>query len=139
MSIFSELFNVYQPPSDFSAIINPMPSKTTNRAFRGALAIFLLAGIYGFIGYFARELAPGLSLWQQTYARLLLGAPFMYLTFRKKIDLKKCLEFVKRERFLIGLRSLCLYILSVPVYFYAVQNASLGNVALLQVLPYIFI
>lgn len=110
-----------------------------SKAFTGVLALFVLAATYGFIGYFARELAPGLSLWQQTYIRLLLGVPFLYLTFHKKINLQKCLELLKRERYLMGLRSLCLYILSVPLFFYAVQNANLGNVALLQVLPYMFI
>jgi drug/metabolite transporter (DMT)-like permease len=110
-----------------------------NHAFVGAMALFLLAIIYGFMGYFSRELAPGLSLWQQTYIRLGLGAPLLYLTFRKKIDIGNCIDAIKKEPWLIGLRSLCLYVVSVPLYFYATQNAKLGNAAFLQVLPYIFI
>lgn len=110
-----------------------------NHAFFGAMALFLLAVIYGFMGFFSRELAPGLSLWQQTYIRLVLGAPFLYLTFRKKINIRTCIDAVKQEPWLVILRSLCLYVVSVPLYFYATQNAKLGNAAFLQVLPYIFI
>ena len=114
------------------------PAKINN-AFNGAVALICLAGIYGFIGYFARELAPGLSLWQQLYIRLVLAIPFLWITFLKKINARNCVELLKTEPFLVGLRSICLFVVSVPLYFYATQHAKLGNVAFLQVLPYIFV
>ena len=112
---------------------------TKSNQFKGAIALVLLAIIYGFIGYFSRTLAPGLSLWQQLYTRLIIAMPLLYITFYRHIDFKNCLELIKKEPLIVLLRSLFLYTLSVPLYFYATQHADLGNVALLQVLPYIFI
>lgn len=113
--------------------------KNTGAAFKGSLALFTLAGIYGFIGYFSRELAPGLSVWQQLYVRLVLAAPFLWLTFRKKISLASCIQLIKTEPWLVLLRSVCLFSIAVPLYFYATMHTKLGNAALLQVLPYTFI
>src|SRR3990172_5604887 len=116
-----------------------MVLEKSNKEFTGALALILLAGIYGFIGYFARELAPGLSLWQQQYLRLLLAVPFLWLTFYRRVNLNNSVDLLKKETALVILRALCLFAISVPLYLYATQNAKLGNVALLQVLPYTFI
>lgn len=113
--------------------------KKSSTALRGAVALFALACIYGFIGFFSRELAPGLSLWQQMYIRLILAVPFLWLTFRSKISLAACLTLVKTEPWLVILRAICLFSISVPLYFYATTHTKLGNAALLQVLPYTFI
>lgn len=119
--------------------MDKMPQDKSNRVLTGVLALVLLAGIYGFIGYFSRELAPGLSLWQQLYLRYILAVPFLWLTFRRYINFQSCLDLLKSEPALVIFRTLCLSVISVPLYFYAAQNAKLGNVALLQVLPYTFV
>lgn len=113
--------------------------KTDNKAFGGALALVSLACVYGFVGYLARELAPGLTLLQQLYIRLILALPFLYLTFHKKINISKCTEVVKQQPLLVLIRSLSLFVLSVPLYFYATQHSTLGNAAFLQILPHTFI
>lgn len=113
--------------------------KKSSGELAGVLALTVLAAIYGFTGFFARELAPGLSIWQQQYLRLILAIPFLWLTFRGRIDLKNCAELIRRETALVVLRSVCLFALSVPLYFYATQHAQLSNVAFLQVLPYTFV
>ena len=113
--------------------------KDKNPKVIGAISLVTLATIYGFIGYFSRTLAPGLSLWQQLYLRLVIAVPLLWITFYRRIDIKNCLTLVKKEPFIVLTRSLCLYAASIPLYLYAAQHASLGNVALLQVLPYIFI
>lgn len=112
---------------------------TRSNQFKGAVSLVMLATIYGFIGYFSRTLSPGLSLWQQLYLRLIIAVPLLWLTFYRHINLKTCLVLIKKEPLIVLIRSLCLYSISVPLYLYATQHASLGNVALLQVLPYIFI
>jgi len=106
-----------------------------DQAVRGMLALVGLAGLYGLAGALARYLGHDLGIFEQWYMRYGLACVFAIICFYNKIDLRKLLHLPGREWAVLLFRTIAGSVIAVALLTLAVQQAKIGPVAFMQILP----
>lgn len=102
----------------------------------GALtALVVVAALFGLQGVLARFLGKDTYLYEQWYLRYALGFLFAALLFRNHVSYRKFLHLPKREWWVLLLRLVILAIFANGLYTLANEQAKIGLVAFMQVLP----
>jgi len=109
------------------------------KSTKGVLALIVLTIMFASIGIFTRYMQTSFQLFQQTYLRmggaLLLG----FLFFGNDLHVKKLRKVPIRDWLLLFVRSFSNYIGGVILFTLAVFSTTLGNVSLIQTLPFVAI
>lgn len=112
-----------------------MVKAESNTQGSGVLAIILLAFSYGITAVTARYLSSGLGLFEQWYLRYGLAALIALLLFRNKINFAKLVHLPKRDYAVLIFRVFIGSVVAVGLYTKAAQEAKIGPVAFMQVIP----
>lgn len=102
---------------------------------KGILALVFLAICYGLLPVFPRYLDLSFTLLQQVYLRIFCGFIFVFLIFKKKIDLNKIKKLSLKEFATIFLRGFSYYFLGVVLFTQALLLTKISNVSFVQALP----
>ena len=112
-----------------------MSTRAHNHAFLGIIALIFLTFIYGLTAVMARFFSDSIGIFEQWYLRFLIGTILMLIVFRHKINLKKFLHLSKKESRLVLARGFIGYVIAAGLYALSTQFATIGSVAVMQVVP----
>lgn len=101
----------------------------------GLAALAILALIFGLTAVFARYLSGGAQLFEQWYLRYGIMTVLSVLIFYKHISFRKFLHLPGKEWAIILFRTCIGSVLAVALYTLAAQQAKIGVVAFMQVIP----
>ncbi len=101
----------------------------------GIVALACLAFIYGLTAVMARYFSDSVGIFEQWYIRFLIAVVVMLIVFWRKIELTKFLHLSTKERWLLIVRGTVGYVLASGLYALSTQYATIGSVAVMQVLP----
>lgn len=104
---------------------------------KGILALILVSAMFASMGIFARIMQTGFALFEQTYLRMAVAFLLGFLFFNKDLHLQKLSKVPLRDWALLIIRSFSNYIAGVILFTVAVFNTTLGNVSLIQALPFV--
>lgn len=101
----------------------------------GLIAIVALAVIFGLTAIFARYLGTSTELFEQWYLRYGIMLLLSFLIFYRYVNFRKFLRLPIKEWGIILFRAAIGSVLAVALYTLAAEQAKIGVVALMQVLP----
>ncbi|OGG20602.1 hypothetical protein A3D03_05320 [Candidatus Gottesmanbacteria bacterium RIFCSPHIGHO2_02_FULL_40_13] len=102
---------------------------------KGALALVILAVIYGGVGLITRYLNLHFPILQQIYLRLFIAMLLGFILFRKKIHPGKLFKMSVKDWFLILSRTIATFLLASPLWVAGANMAKLANVGFIDALP----
>lgn len=111
------------------------PKNTT----KGILALIIVTTMFASIGIFSRYMQTSFHLFQQTYLRMGGALLFGFIFFGNDLHITKLRKIPLKDWLLLIIRSFSNYVGGVILFTLAVFNTSLGNVSLIQALPFIAI
>lgn len=106
-----------------------------NERMKGITALIFLALVFASMGIFARYLNAQFSILQQTYLRIMAAFFLGYIIFYKDIHLKKIRKISLKEWGILLFRSICLYVIGVPLISEAFISSKYSNASFLSSLP----
>lgn len=106
---------------------------------KGILALIILTFLFASVGIFSRIMQSSFALFQQTYLRMFLGLLLGFLFFFNDIHWSKISKIPLKDWIIMIARALTYYVGGVILFTLAVFNTTLGNVSLLQALPFVAI
>ena len=102
---------------------------------KGALALVILAVIYGGVGLVTRYLNLHFPILQQIYLRLFFAIILGFILFRSKINFNKFSKITIKEWLLIFFRTIATFLLASPLWVAGANIAKLANVGFIDSLP----
>ena len=112
-----------------------MKNRQLHATTGGLLAIATLAVIFGLTAVLARYLGTETELFEQWYLRYGIMFLLSILVFHRRVNFRKFLTLPGKEWLVILFRAFIGSVLAVALYTLAAQQAKIGVVAFMQVLP----
>ena len=112
-----------------------MKSRQLQATTGGLFAITALAVIFGLTAVLARYLGTNTELFEQWYLRYGIMFPLSILVFHRQVTFRKFLDLPGKEWGIILFRAFIGSVLAVGLYTLAAEQAKIGVVAFMQVLP----
>lgn len=106
---------------------------------RGIFALIVVTTMFASIGIFTRYMQTSFALFQQTYLRMACALLLGFIFFGNDLHTSKLRKVSLNDWILLLLRSFSNYIGGVILFTLAIFNTTLGNVSLIQALPFIAI
>ena len=110
-----------------------------NHKNTGIFSLIVLTVLFASIGIFARVLQSNFAIFQQSYLRMFLALLLGFLFFFNDLHWSKLTKISKTDWIVLIARSFSYYFLGVILFTLAVFNTTLGNVSLIQALPFVAI
>lgn len=101
----------------------------------GIVALVALTFIYGLTAVMARFFSDSVGIFEQWYIRFFVAAIVMLIVFHKKIRFNELGKASRKEHGLVAFRGLIGFVLGAGLYALSTQYASIGSVAVMQVVP----
>ena len=101
----------------------------------GIVALVVLTLIYGLTAVMARFFSDSVGIFEQWYIRFFIASVAMLIVFHRKIRFNAILGASKKDHVLMAVRGLIGFVVATGLYALATQHASIGSVAVMQVVP----